>query len=490
MTVIKYRFRLVVFLLVSHAFAAWAEEGQTLSSRNFDYHIRAEPLVSESENALLEKAYVWGWPMVYLHNVKKSLQLLQVPGISGGAPVAPINRLSMLTQPVGDGFVTVPCPNPDVVYGFGLLDLTEQPVVVQIPDAGSRYWMFQLGDHRTDSFAKIGSMYGTQPGFHLVVGPDWEGSIPEGISQVWRSPTNLAFVIPRYLAVEDLESLRETISKVAVYPLSRFNHKWKKQDWSKPKWYPAIGRSNRQQSKSVRPETFFKDLKEVLAHVPPLPGEECFYQELKSVLTEQDQDYQYFLSEKGLECEARLMEPLFDFHRMGKSSQTGWTSVSNGACFGTDYLSRAAVAKSNIFVNRPNEAKYFYLEVDDDGRWLVGRESYHLKFRPEALPAHQGFWSLTVYDGDHRLVGQTRAASSINSSSDTLKRLEDGSVEIMIQRARPTEPNTNWLPTPEGRFVLYLRVYTPDESVVRGHWTPPAAVNVWTPAVKLVSLSN
>lgn len=482
--------KLFVLLVCGSTIAAYADE-QLLSSREEVGHFtKVVNVISDEEDALLRKAYVWGWPMVYLQNVKKSLRLVQRPGISGGAPIAPINRLSMLTQPVGEGFVSVPCPNPDVVYGFSLLDLTEQPVVLQIPDAGSRYWMFQVGDHRTDSFATIGSMYGTRPGFHLVVGPAWDGTAPEGISHVWRSSTNLAFVIPRYLAVEDIHALHETLTRAAVYPLAQFDGHWKKQDWSKPKWYPALGRSNRKQSKSVRPETFFDDLNEVLGEVPPLPGEEPFYQKLRILLAKQTGDFPRLLAQKGSQFEAELMEPLFDFHRVGTKYQTGWTTVSNGAGFGTDYLSRAAVAKSNMFVNRPSEAKYFYLEVDQDGRSLVSENSYHLRFRPEALPGNRGFWSLTVYDGDHRLVGQPQASGSINSSNCALKRLEDGSIEIAVQRDRPGDPKINWLPTPKGKFIVYLRVYTPDESVVRGEWIPPAAVNASIPPVRLVSLSH
>jgi hypothetical protein len=34
--------------------------------------------------------------------------------------------------------------------------------------------------------------------------------------------------------------------------------------------------------------------------------------------------------------------------------------VINSAEFGTDYYTRTAVAKSNIFINRPRETRYFY----------------------------------------------------------------------------------------------------------------------------------
>lgn len=64
----------------------------------------------------------------------------------------------------------VACPNQDVVYGLGIIDFTREPVVVQVPDFGSRFWVYQIVDERTDSFAKIGKMYDTKPGFYLLVG--------------------------------------------------------------------------------------------------------------------------------------------------------------------------------------------------------------------------------------------------------------------------------------------------------------------------------
>ncbi len=47
--------------------------------------------------------------------------------------------------------------------------------MVQVPDFGERFWVYQIVDTRTDSFASLGKMYGTTPGFYLLAGPGWEG---------------------------------------------------------------------------------------------------------------------------------------------------------------------------------------------------------------------------------------------------------------------------------------------------------------------------
>ena len=67
------------------------------------------------------------------------------------------------------------------------------------------------------------------------------------------------------------------------------------------------------------------------------------------------------------------MKPLLEFHNFGVSLPHHWTTVLNSAEFGTDYYTRTAVAKSNIFINRPRETRYFYQDFDRDGAGSTGR---------------------------------------------------------------------------------------------------------------------
>jgi len=39
----------------------------------------------------------------------------------------------------------------------------------------SAFGFMRLWDGRTDEFFKIGRQYGTEPGFYLIVGPNWTG---------------------------------------------------------------------------------------------------------------------------------------------------------------------------------------------------------------------------------------------------------------------------------------------------------------------------
>jgi len=401
---------------------------------------------------------------------------------AGGAPVAPINSLSMLTDVIPEDFKSVPCPNRDVVYGFGMLDLSKEPVVVQVPDFGDRFWIYQVGDHRTDSFAELGSMYNTREGFYLIAGPDWDENVPDGIQCVFRSPTNLAYILPRLLVTSEIKSnleLQSHLEQVAVYPMSKYTGRFKSHNWTNRKWYPSLGCNSRERCRLVRPREFFEDLKIVLNAVPPLAGEERRYEIARRIVEASDASPSLaeYLRQLAEEIEESHIVPLFDFRNLGTPLEGHWTSTSNGAAFGVDYRTRTAIAKSNMFVNRQHEAKYYYLEHSGEGALLSGQSSYRMTFQADALPPNSGFWSLSLYDEEHRLFPNPWKRHSIGSlESRALNWNEDGSLTISIHSEPADTKLENWLPSPPGNFVLYLRVYAPGEPILNGEWIPPPAI--------------
>ena len=143
-------------------------------------------------------AYFWAWPMVNIYNRRLAAAKLAKMVRSGPTVAAPLNRLAMITDYVDPAERLVACPNQDVVYGMGVLALDVSPVVVQVPDFGDRFWVYQAVDLRTDSFVQLGKMHDTKPGFYLLVGPNWKGETPRGIAKVFRASTNTGVVVPHF----------------------------------------------------------------------------------------------------------------------------------------------------------------------------------------------------------------------------------------------------------------------------------------------------
>src|SRR5215468_3098255 len=156
-------------------------------------------------------AYIWGWPMVNMLNRRAAITKAPEPGrLNGVLPAAPRGQIAMLSDYIDPGETFVTCPNQDVVYGLGFFSLDEEPVIVQVPDFGKRFWVYALYDARTDQFAKVGQPYRTKPGFYLLVGPTWKGEAPDGIAKVIHCSTDLATLIPRVF-MDDTPGDRETI---------------------------------------------------------------------------------------------------------------------------------------------------------------------------------------------------------------------------------------------------------------------------------------
>ena len=352
-------------------------------------------------------AYVWGWPLVYVYNQRTELtKAPETVLLAGVMPVGPMNQVVMLTNYISPSETFIAIPNQDVVYGLGWLSLAKEPVVLQVPDFGNRFWTFPVYDARTDEISELGLQYGTKPGFYMVVGPNWKGETPAGIAGVVRSTTEFAVAMPRIFmndTPEDHAAIQPALSQIQVYPLSQFDGKMKTMDWSKLPHPPMPKEKTRpkystKQPPWVDPAVFFDQLPAVMKQVPPMPGEEALYKQIGSSARcgrkgpGSDEDPAGNCFRGGQE----IVAPMMQWRYNGQPAGNGWTSESNNAAFGTDYIHRMGAVKAYPYSNKRNETVYFYTSNDSQGQPLVGESSYdgHLPERP--TPAGEG---LLVVDG-------------------------------------------------------------------------------------------
>lgn len=424
-------------------------------------------------------AYFWAWPLVNVYRRRLTFKDVRDFMRMGPAPIAPLNRLEMLTDYIEPEERMVACPNQDVVYGMGILALDLSPVVVQIPEFGDRFWVYQVVDLRTDGFAQLGKMYGTRPGFYLLAEAEWDGEVPKGITSVFRCTTSTGCVIPRVFqddSAEDRRAIQPVLQQIMMYPLSEYDGKMKSIDWSSIPKSPAP-RGGEEETQWVVPEKFVDDLPAVLADAPPLPGEEARYAQVLAVIgaARTDSELKDAMTQAAIESDRDLVAPLFQFHNYGRRLPYHWSSIVNEAAFGTDYFTRTAVAKSNIFVNAPKETKYFYQDLDADGERLDGAKRYTVTFTKGGIPPVNGFWSLTLYNQHHFFEPNELKRYSVGTKNRKLRYNDDGSLTIHVQSEPPAEANrNNWLPSPKnGAFSLYVRTYWPKTEVTDGSWTPP-----------------
>ena len=154
----------------------------------------------------------------------------------------------------------------------------------------------------------------------------------------------------------------------------------------------------------------------------------------------------------------------------------GWTTMYGCGEPGNGILLRAACA--NAFpgpINVPQEAMYWTTRKDGAGRRLSGAHDYILHFPPGGLPPNSAFWSLTMGDARNHFVPNPINRYSVSDRS-ALVRNANGSVDIYIQNTAPADNESNWLPAPSGKFILWLRVYLPGKAILDGKYKVPPVV--------------
>ena len=266
-----------------------------------------------------------------------------------------------------------------------------------------------------------------------------------------------------------------------MYPLAEFDGKMKRHDWTKVSKFP--GAESKEEVRWVFPDKFVDQLPAVLRDAPPLPGEEARYAEMLSVIEAANKDpaLKQAITDEVTKADKEVVAPLLQFRNWGIQLPNNWSTCNNGAAFGTDYFTRTAVAKSNILVNKPNEAKYFYQDLDVSGTHLNGNNRYTVTFARGQTPPVKGFWSLTLYNEQHFFEPNPINRYSIGTKNKDLKLGADGSLMIYVQPDEPNDPEqrANWLPSPRNKdFSLFMRAYWAEPAALDGSWTPPAVEKV------------
>jgi len=149
------------------------------------------------------------------------------------------------------------------------------------------------------------------------------------------------------------------------------------------------------------------------------------------------------------------------FARIKATKVNGWITMFGCSVPGNGMLMRAACAQ--IFpgpVNVPQEAMYWWANLDGAGRTLDGQHDYIMHFPPGGLPPNNAFWSLTMGDAKNRFVPNPINRYSVSDRSSLVPNV-DGSIDIYIQNAAPAGCESNWLPAPAGKSILKKPTYEP-----------------------------
>ena len=155
----------------------------------------AAAVTPEQARAIAKEAYIYGFPMVDNYRVQYHYFVdKQDPEYKGGW-----NEIHNTARVYTPDDTTIQTPNSDTPYSSVGADLRTEPLVLTVPPIEqNRYYSLQFIDGYTYNFAYVGSRTtGNGGGKYLLAGPNWKGDKPEGVNEVIRSDTDLAFVLYR-----------------------------------------------------------------------------------------------------------------------------------------------------------------------------------------------------------------------------------------------------------------------------------------------------
>src|SRR5208283_230089 len=183
---------------------------------------QAQSAVTEQEaQAIAVDAYIYFYPLVTMDVTRKQLTNVE-PGKGFGGPMNVMFNVPAF--PTADMKVVVR-PNFDTLYSTTFLDLTNEPMVVSVPDTGGRYYLLPMLDMWSDVFASPGwRTTGTQAGNFLVTPRGWSGPVPAGFTQI-EAPTPYVWIIGRTKTdgPADYDAVHKIQAGYKITPLSEWN---------------------------------------------------------------------------------------------------------------------------------------------------------------------------------------------------------------------------------------------------------------------------
>lgn len=375
-------------------------------------------------------------------------------------------------------------PNFDTLYSAAWLDLSEEPRIVSVPDAGDDYYLLPLYDMWGEVFACPGvRTTGTAAIDVAVCPPGWSGTLPDGVRR-YVAPTPIVWIIGRTEASPaTYPQVRAFQAGMRITPLSAW-----------PGSAPAVVGTV---DPTVDPTTpplrtvfamdaaaFFGSAADLLAIHAPHAQDYPILDRLDRVgfrvgepfdLAAADPAVVAGLTRAVPEAQARITAAQ---HRFGAHVDNWLLNVEVMGNYGTWYLKRATVELVGLGANLADDAIYPMTFTDADGHPFDGKAASYVWHLPkEQIPPVNAFWSLTLYDDEGFQVANELDRFAIGDR-DALVRGDDGSLDIVIQHDRPADGTSNWLPAPAGPFNLCARLYWPKPEALDGTWTPPAVRRV------------
>lgn len=413
--------------------------------------------------------------------------------------------------------------NADTVYYIGFINLADGPMVLETPP-GALGTIDDMWFRWVTDFGRPGPDRG-EGGKYLIVGPGYDGYLPEGGFYVAHSGTNRVAILGRsFLTNDDPAPTVEVIkSNLKIYPyapggvglsIGRFLEGGVQLGANAEPRTPVFHEGTGLAMNTIPPNDFSyyemlnrlvqsepatvldPELMGPIAAIGIKKGEEFAPDDrMKKILTDavavanatgrtlgfapRDPDWFWYegsqwwnpLFQGGYNFETPLPEITKDGAKPYPS--TGYKQ--NDARTSFFYMATGITPAMAMRLTEVG-SQYLFASKDGNGDYFDGAKTYKVTL-PKGIPA-AAFWSFTLYDNQTRSMLKTPQkyprAGSQNYPSPAAEASEDGSITVWFSPEQPEGvARGNWIQTdPAKGWVVILRLYSPLASFFDKSWQP------------------
>jgi hypothetical protein len=415
--------------------------------------------------------------------------------------------------------------NCDTVYSWGFVDLSDGPMVLDVPSVEAPSGILGTIDDMWFQWVTDIGLPGPDRGAggrYLLVGPGYDGPLPDSGFHVFHTRTTRVTVIVRAFMVDNdpavpVEAIRSGLRVSPYVPgahgtaVASFLAGHAPLGAAKPVPETRFIEASGLEFNTVFPNDygFWETIDELVQQEPPGSGDPELLGLLAAVGIvhgqpfEPDERMRKILEDAAAvgNATARTVtfaarpEEGFDFY-----PNSGWQSAlfvggyefldpppeitAAGVVLHPSDGARKLDSRTNFFYMATGctpamcmrltgiGSQYIYAMRDSDGNYFEGDRNYRLTL-PADIPQSR-FWSLILYDRQTRSELQTdQHLPRLGSQSGTVETNPDGTTDIYFGPTAPDGKTNNWLQTVPGKgWWTILRLYNPLQPFFDKSWRP------------------
>lgn len=441
--------------------------------------------LAQSENRVelldkqMEELVLRSYPYVAMFNVNNKFALdPDNPMFTRG-----YNRVHANTELADHTLQAIARPNNDTLYVIAMVDVSESPIVMEMPAFDSKYVSLMVTgyDHYVNIPMSTGDGDFGKPStilFYSERTPGYDGEPVKGVDKIFEVSGDFVSaalrVMPHAAEPERLKANLAAMRSVNLEPLSEFLGKSGgspsgiarnldlKEDQAR---FPKFGSDF-----EIFENRFLEVMQFVVNHTTFAPDNEMDVALLKVLRPLGVAPGKKFDPAEATIDGGALRETAerFSTAQFANMADESWVSVNLLKLFQPKGKMTAEILAFQSVtgpIGQPSSQAIYPPIATDDGKPMNAQFDYEIEIAPGDMPPAKAFWSATLYDLENGFFIPNEHKKYSVGENAGFKLNEDGGIRIVISAEQPEDvPDENWLPINRGDYDVdvNLRLYVPD----------------------------